>query len=105
MRCGRRSKPMGNPLANEHRGAPAMVSNMLIRSTIVAEVERVAREQRKAIAPLVDDLPLLDSGLDSLCFAILVARLEDEIGIDPFIVGEAGFPTTFGELVNLYENA
>ena len=38
----------------------------------------------QALAPLHDDLPLADSGLDSLCFAILVARLEDATGVDPF---------------------
>ncbi len=79
---------------------------MSLRLTIVSQIERVAREQRKTIAPLADDLPLLDSGLDSLCFAILVARLEDEVGVDPFSVSpEAGFPTTFGEFVKFYENA
>jgi acyl carrier protein len=79
---------------------------MSLRLTIVSQIERVAREQRKPIAPLADDLPLLESGLDSLCFAILVARLEDEFGVDPFsTAAEAGFPTTFGELVKFYENA
>jgi acyl carrier protein len=79
---------------------------MSLRLTIVSQIERVAREQRKTIAPLADELPLLDSGLDSLCFAILVARLEDEIGVDPFSASpQAGFPSTFGELVKFYENA
>jgi aryl carrier-like protein len=79
---------------------------MSLRLTIVSQVEKVAREQRKTIAPLADDLPLLESGLDSLCFAILVARLEDAIGVDPFTASsEIGFPATFGELVKFYENA
>ena len=79
---------------------------MSLRLTIVSQIERVAREQKKTIAPLADDLPLLESGLDSLCFAILVARLEDELGVDPFSAApEAGFPTTFGEFVKFYENA
>jgi acyl carrier protein len=79
---------------------------MSIRLKIVSQIERVAREQKKAIAPLADNLPLLDSGLDSLCFAILVARLEDEIGVDPFVEApETGLPTTFGEFVKFYENA
>jgi acyl carrier protein len=79
---------------------------MSLKLTIVTQIEKVAREQRKTIAPLADNLPLLESGLDSLCFAILVARLEDEIGVDPFSAApEAGFPTTFGEFVKFYENA
>jgi acyl carrier protein len=79
---------------------------MSVRLTIVSEVEKVAKEQKKALAPLADNLPLLDSGLDSLCFAILVARLEDAIGVDPFATSQdGGFPVTFGEFVKLYENA
>jgi acyl carrier protein len=79
---------------------------MSLRLTIISQFERVAREQRKSIAPLADNLPLLESGLDSLCFAILVARLEDEIGVDPFAKAtEAGLPTTFGEFVEFYEHA
>jgi acyl carrier protein len=58
------------------------------------------------LVPLVDDLPLLESGLDSLCFAIIVARLEDMLGIDPFSTAEdAFFPVTLGDFVKSYENA
>lgn len=54
---------------------------------------------------LNDDTVLLDSGLDSLGFAILVARLEEELGFDPFFeMEEAVYPTTFGEFVAIYEN-
>jgi acyl carrier protein len=55
---------------------------------------------------LSDDLVLLDSGLDSLCFAILVARLEDSLGLDPFTASdEVYFPVTLGDFVKAYENA
>jgi acyl carrier protein len=78
---------------------------MTLRSTIIAQIERVAAEQKKALAPLTDDLPLLDSGLDSLCFAILVARLEDEVGVDPFSAAtDARFPNTIGELIAFYQH-
>ena len=50
---------------------------MSARAAIETEMRAVAAEQGKALAPLSDDLVLLDSGLDSLCFAILVARLEE----------------------------
>ena len=54
---------------------------------------------------LKDDTVLLDSGLDSLGFAILVARLEEELEFDPFVeMEEAVYPTTFGEFVAIYEN-
>jgi acyl carrier protein len=78
---------------------------MSIRSEIASQVARVAQEQGKPLAPLTDELPLLDSGLDSLCFAILVARLEEVFGVDPFATSEdAVFPTTYGEFVRLYES-
>jgi acyl carrier protein len=58
------------------------------------------------LAPLSDDMNLLDSGLDSLCFAILVARLEDTLGVDPFTASDdVTFPVTLGDLVQAYENA
>jgi hypothetical protein len=44
--------------------------------------------------------------LDSLCFAILVARLEDRIGVDPFTESEdAYYPVTLGEFMRFYEDA
>ena len=46
-----------------------------IRSEVIAQFKQVAREQDISLAPLTDDLPLLSSGLDSLCFAILVSRM------------------------------
>jgi len=66
----------------------------------------VAKDQRKKLAPLSDDLVLLESGLDSLCFAILVARLEDALGVDPFSAAEdAEFPVTLGDFIKFYEDA
>jgi acyl carrier protein len=79
---------------------------MSIRLTILNEMKAVAAEQQKTLAPLKDDLPLMESGLDSLCFAILVARLEDALGVDPFAsVSASRFPTTVGALVAFYEHA
>jgi acyl carrier protein len=76
-----------------------------VRNEIVTQVRRVAREQKKRLPPLTDGLELLNSGLDSLCFAILVSRLEDSLGFDPFAASEdAPFPVTFGDFVNLYEH-
>jgi acyl carrier protein len=78
----------------------------IIRSTITAQVIDIARRQKKKLAPLTDELPLLESGLDSLCLAVLVAALEDTLDLDPFADEAAGgFPVTFGDFVKLYENA
>jgi hypothetical protein len=79
---------------------------MFVRDAILTEIRAVAASQEMTLAPLTDDLPLNDSGLDSLCFAILVARLEDITGRDP--LGEAQgvqFPRTIGEFISLYEEA
>ena len=79
---------------------------MTTRLTITSEIQKVAAEQNVKLAPLQDDLVLLDSGLDSLCFAILVARLEDELGVDPFTASDdVSFPVTLGDFVKVYENA
>jgi acyl carrier protein len=78
---------------------------MSVRSQIVFQFESVAKEQNQKLSPLSDDLVLLDSGLDSLCFAVIVARLEDQLGFDPFIASEEiEFPVTFSDFVKIYEN-
>jgi acyl carrier protein len=72
----------------------------------MSEMQKIAQEQEKALAPLSDDLVLLESGFDSLCFAVLVARLEDKLGLDPFTRSDdAAFPLTLGDLVRVYEHA
>jgi acyl carrier protein len=79
---------------------------MSIRTLIIAQFEQVAKEHKNALAALTDDLVLLDCGLDSLCFAVIAARLEDELGFDPFNADEnVEYPVTFGDFVRLYEDA
>jgi hypothetical protein len=77
---------------------------MSVRSTVISQFEQVAAEQHRTLARLTDGLKLLDAGLDSLSFALIVARLEDALGFDPFDVDEdVKFPVTFGDFVKLYE--
>ena len=79
---------------------------MTIQTKIFAQFEQVARDQNKPLAPLSPEMVLLESGLDSLCFAIIVAKLEDELGIDPFSAAEdVYFPVTLGDFVKFYEDA
>lgn len=75
---------------------------MSVRSTVTSAFEQVATEQQRTLAPLNDDLKLLQSGLDSLSFALIVTRLEDAFGYDPFETADK-FPVTFGDFVKLYE--
>jgi acyl carrier protein len=77
---------------------------MSVRTTITTQFQQVAQEQDRTLAPLSDDLKLVQSGLDSLSFAIVVARLEDVLGVDPFSASDAVAPVTFGDFVRLYEN-
>jgi acyl carrier protein len=79
------------------------VSNRLV---VISEIRAVAAEQNKPLGQLTDDLALLDSGLDSLCFAILVSRLEEVTGRDPFsLAGGTHSPRTVGELIAFYDTA
>jgi acyl carrier protein len=79
---------------------------MSIKLTMISEIQQIAAQHQRKLPPLTDDAILLNSGLDSLCFAILVARLEDRLGVDPFATSdEISFPVTFGDLVRVYENA
>lgn len=79
---------------------------MSIKDVIKTEMTRVAESQKRQLAPLTDDLVLLNSGLDSLCFAILVATLEDKLGVDPFTErDDVQFPVTLDDFVRFYENA
>jgi acyl carrier protein len=78
---------------------------MSVQDTVKAQFEQVAIEQHRKLSHLSPELKLLDSGLDSLSFALIVARLEDALGFDPFeATEEMKFPVTFGDFVKLYEN-
>jgi len=79
---------------------------MSVAAMVVDQFRQVAREQSKEIAELNDDTVLLESGLDSLCFAIIVAQLEDRLGVDPFTAAEdVYFPVTLGDFIKFYEDA
>ncbi len=79
---------------------------MSVRPIILEQIVRIAEQQKKTLAPLTDDLPLLESGLDSLCVAVLVASLDDSLGVDPFDRdGDISFPVTLGDFIALYEHA
>jgi acyl carrier protein len=68
-------------------------------------VKSVADQQRKVLPPLTDGLRMLESGLDSLCIAILIANLDDELDLSPFDADDVEIPETLGDLVRVYEDA
>jgi len=77
-----------------------------IKSIIISEIQRVAADEEKALSPLTDDLVLLECGLDSLAIAILVARLEETLNLDPFTDSDdIYYPVTLGDFIRVYEEA
>jgi acyl carrier protein len=78
---------------------------MSVRGTVADVFTDIAKKQNRRVAALSDDVQLIDLGLDSLCLAIVVARLEGELGTDPSGSDYGvGIPATFGEFVALCEN-
>jgi acyl carrier protein len=57
---------------------------MLKEKILVTLADVYQRSNQKALPPLTDESVLLETGLDSLGFAVLVTRLEEELGYDPF---------------------
>ena len=76
-----------------------------MRALILQLMAEVAETADCTLADDIDDSTvLLESGLDSLGFAILVARLEEELGRDPFTeMEEVIYPRTLGEFIAIYE--
>lgn len=72
---------------------------------IISLMTEIASENGFELNTQIDaDTVLLESGLDSLGFAILIARLEEELGYDPFtLMDEPVYPQTFGQLVEIYQ--
>ncbi|WP_314927641.1 acyl carrier protein [Aeromonas piscicola] len=75
---------------------------------LIIEVFHEALEMRGAdltVNTIDDNTVLLESGLDSLGFAILVTLLEERLGFDPFtMMADPIYPTTFGEFVKVYNS-
>lgn len=79
---------------------------MPLRDVILKEIRRIAVEHKKKLGPLDDAAPLLSLGLDSLCLAVLIVRLEETLEVDPFSGDvDVEIPNTLGELVRIYEAA
>jgi acyl carrier protein len=79
---------------------------MDVRAVILNEIRRIAIEHKKQLAPVDDAVSLLSIGLDSLCLAVLVVRLEETLGVDPFSSDNGvEFPYTMGDLIRTYEIA
>jgi len=78
---------------------------MTIRNNIISTIQKVASDGGKElVSGFGDETVLLESGLDSLDFAILVARLEEELNADPFsVMAEPVYPRTLADFITIYE--
>lgn len=69
---------------------------------LFAETFTMQNDGQKA-PPLQAETVLLETGLDSLGFAILVTRLEEDLGFDPFSLSqEAYYPITYEDFLRFY---
>lgn len=80
---------------------------MSIKSTIISQIQQIAAQEGKSLPPLTEDLVVWElSGFDSLAIAILVARLEETLGMDPFTDSDnVSYPVTIGDFIRAYEQA
>lgn len=66
-------------------------------------IDVLENTDKTLLGELNNDSVLLETGMDSLGFAILVARLDEELGYDPFtLMEDAVYPNTFKEFVDIY---
>jgi aryl carrier-like protein len=76
----------------------------ILRVTITTAIQETADMRGTEVGALLDETVLLESGLDSLGFAILVARLEEELGYDPFVLMDVPvYPRTLSEFIEIYQ--
>ena len=89
----------GDNLNNEKQEEVSM------KEKILETMQEIAADSDLTLMSHIDDdTVLLESGLDSLGFAILVASLEEKLGYDPFsMMDEPVYPRTLGEFVAVYE--
>jgi acyl carrier protein len=83
---------------------PSLLMNKLNEKIVSLIGEIAADSGLTVVEGLNENTVLLESGLDSLGFAVLVARLEEDLGYDPFVLmDEPVYPRTLGDFVAIYE--
>lgn len=80
-----------------------MHSASTVRTLVVKEIAALLEEGGRPVPPLNDHDVLMHEGLDSLSFAVLITRLEERLGYDPFTEMDMPvYPRTVHELTNIY---
>lgn len=76
-----------------------------LRATVADTIRQILADRGVTVEAIHDEDTLVRGlGLDSLDLAVLVVRLEQQLGCDPFYAGRGATPT-FGELVAAYQEA
>jgi len=82
-----------------------MSTQSTTREAVENAIREVLADKGAPVPELKDDDRLMETlGLDSLDLAVLVTKLEQELGRDPFRSGR-GAVATVGEFVAVYEEA
>lgn len=85
-----------------------MIALNINRNELATDIELAMKDIAKMTGAnlekdIMETSVLLESGLDSLGFAMLVASLEERLGYDPFVISEkAVYPVTYGEFIDFY---
>ena len=75
-----------------------------LREKITTAIQEIGNMRGTEVGVLTDETILLESGLDSLGFAILVAKLEEDLGYDPFVLMDLPvYPRTFSDFIEVYQ--
>src|SRR5665213_2223940 len=90
------------PLTSRTSGTGGFLTREELRKKVLACLAEAAEVRGlRADSALTENSVLLESGLDSLGFAVLVVRLEETLGYDPFVLmSEPVYPKTFGEFLD-----
>lgn len=77
---------------------------MDLKALILSNMNEILEEKGAATyADISPDAILLETGLDSLDFAVLVVKLEMALGFDPFAeMAVPVYPRTFAEFLKIY---
>jgi hypothetical protein len=91
-------------LREDCRPESVLTRNELRAKVLACLADAAETRGARVDSELADGAVLLESGLDSLGFAVLVVRLEESLGYDPFVLmSEPVYPRTFGEFLDIYE--
>jgi acyl carrier protein len=76
-----------------------------VRAQIIEEIRETFAIEGVTYDDSMLDKGVMELGVDSLTYAVLVTRLQVKLGRDPFTENpELGYPRVLGDFVNAYLN-